>query len=147
MKNPTHHGPHYAGLCEGQAYSSRIRELERELALARKARIDGMEQAVRTWHATAKATGEAVDELNNVIGCSPESPLSQAIYAMVIAYTDAVQDAHGLGDWLNWYWLECEMGTEPLSASIGDEPLREIATVEDLIALCARHCDNGGQGI
>ena len=143
MKNPTHHGPHCAGLCEGQAYSSRIKELERELALVRKARIDGMEQAIRTWYATVKATGEAVDALNNIVGCSPESPMSQAIYAMVIAYTDAVQDAHGLDTWLEWYWLECEMGETPLSASIGDEPLREIATVDDLIALCARHCDIG----
>ena len=144
MKNPTHHGPHCAGHCEGQAYSSRIKELERELALVRKARIDGLEQAVRTWHTTVKATGEAVDALDRVVGCSPESPLSQSIYAMVIAYTDAVQDAHGLDTWLEWYWLECEMGETPLSASIGDEPLREIATVEDLIALCAEHCDNGG---
>ena len=140
MTNPNHHGPHCAGDCEGQAYSSRIKELERELALSRKARTDGMEQAVRTWYATVKATGEAIDALNNVVGCSPESPLSQAIYAMVIAYTDAVQDTHGLGDWLTWWWLECEMGETPLAASIGDEPLREIATVEDLIALCARHC-------
>ena len=30
MKNPNHHGPHCAGLCEGQAYNSRIKELERE---------------------------------------------------------------------------------------------------------------------
>ena len=140
MKNPKHHGPHCAGHCEGQAYSSRIRELEGELALVRKARIDGMDQAVRTWYTTVKATGDAVDELDRVVGCSPESPLSQSIYAMVIAYTDAVQDAHGLDTWLEWYWLECEMGENPLSASIGDEPLREIATVEDLIALCARHC-------
>ena len=143
MKNPNHHGPHCAGLCEGQAYSSRIKELEGELALVRKARTDGMEQSVRTGHATAKAAGEAVDALNNIVGCSPESPLSQSIYAMVIAYTDEVQEAHGLDTWLEWYWLECEMGETPLAASIGDEPLREIATVEDLIALCARHCAGG----
>ena len=104
-------------------------------------------EAIRTWHTTVKATGEAVDELDRVVGCSPESPLSQSIYAMVIAYTDAVQDAHGLGDWLEYYWLECDMGKSPLAASIGDEPLRDIATLEDLIALCADHCDNGGQGI
>ena len=30
MKNPTHPGPHCAGLCEGQAYSSRIKELAGE---------------------------------------------------------------------------------------------------------------------
>ena len=101
-------------------------------------------EAIRAWYATVKDTGEAVDALNNVVGCSPESPLSQSIYAMVIAYTNAVQDAHGLDTWLEWYWLECQMGDTPLSASIGDEPLREIATVEDLIALCARHCENGG---
>ena len=101
----------------------------------------GTVEAIHTWHTTVKAAGEAVDALNNVVGCSPESPLSQAIYAMVIAYTDAVQDAHGLDTWLEWSWRECEMGETPLSASIGDEPLREIATVEDLIALCARHCD------
>ena len=100
----------------------------------------GTVEAIHTWHTTVKATGEAVDALDRVVGCSPESPLSQAIYAMVIAYTDAVQDALGLDTWLEWYWLECEMGETPLSASIGDEPLREIATLEDLIALCARHC-------
>ena len=143
MTNPNHHGPHCAGLCEGQAYSYRIKELEIKLALVRKARTDGMEKAIRTWHATVKATGEAVDALDRVVGCSPESPLSQAIYAMVIAYTGAVQDAHKLDTWLEWYWLECEMGENPLSASIGDEPLREIATVDDLIALCARHCAGG----
>ena len=30
MTNPKHHGPHCAGHCEGQAYSSRIKELEGE---------------------------------------------------------------------------------------------------------------------
>ena len=28
MTNPKHHGPNCAGLCEGQAYNSRIKELE-----------------------------------------------------------------------------------------------------------------------
>ena len=96
----------------------------------------GTKEAIRTWYATTKAVGEAVDELDRAVGCSPESPLSQSIYAMVIAYTGAVQDAHGLDTWLNWYWLECNMGKTPLSASIGDNPLRDIATVEDLIKLC-----------
>ena len=144
MINPNHSVPHYNRLCKGRAHISRIKELERELALLRKARTDEIEQAIRTWYATVKATGEAVDALNNIVGCSPESPLSQSIYAMVIAYTDAVQDAHGLDTWLEWYWLECEMGENPLSASSGDNPMREIATVDDLVALCADHCDNGG---
>ena len=92
--------------------------------------------AISTWYTTVKATGEAVDALDRVVGCSPESPLHVAIYGILEAYTDAVQDAHGLSDWLNWWWLECDMGQNHLSASIGDEPLREIATVEDLIKLC-----------
>ena len=28
MSNENHHGPHCAGLCEGKAYSSRIKQLE-----------------------------------------------------------------------------------------------------------------------
>ena len=104
----------------------------------------GTKEAIRTWHQVVSTLEAEIEALDRVVGCSPESPLPVAIYAALGAYTNAVQDAHGLDAWLKWYWLECDMGKTPLSASIGDEPLREIATAEDLIALCVRHCENGG---
>ena len=36
MSNKNHHGPHCAGLCEGQAYISRIKELKVENARLRE---------------------------------------------------------------------------------------------------------------
>ena len=95
-------------------------------------------EAIHTWHQRVITLEAEVEALDRVVGCSPESPLHVAIYGILEAYTDAVQDAHGLSDWLNWWWLECDMGQNHLSASIGDEPLREIATVEDLIKLCEK---------
>ena len=101
-------------------------------------------EAIHTWHQCVITLEAEVEVLERVVGCSPDAPLHVAICAALEAYTDAVQDAHGLGDWLEWYWQECNMGKSPLGASIGDNPLRDIATVEDLIDLCAEHCENGG---
>ena len=95
------------------------------------ARVD-----IRAWHKTIAQVEAAMDDIDRVIGYSADSPLAQAFAALSVEYTNAVQDCHGLGKWLEWYWLECNMGKTPLSASIGDNPLREIATVEDLIKLC-----------
>ena len=95
------------------------------------ARVD-----IRTWYNVITHLEAKIEALDRVIGFHPEAPLAQAISDVMTEYTNAGQDCHGLGAWLEWYWLECNMGKTPLSASIGDEPLREIATVEDLIKLC-----------
>ena len=101
----------------------------------------GTIEAIRLWHQRVITLEAEVEALDRVVGCSPESPLSVATYAALEAYTDAVQDAHGLGTWLNWWWSECGLGKTPLGASIGGAPLREIATVEDLIRLCEEWVD------
>ena len=70
--------------------------------------------------------------LDALMGSEPEAPLPLAVNRLMEAYTDQVS-AH-LGDsrqWLEWYWLECDLGAKPKVAGPHDD-MRRIATIEDL---------------
>jgi len=92
-------------------------------------------QAVREFHATVREVEEVMDALNDVLGTHPESKLSAAVWAVVGRYKSALDDAYGIGGWLEWWWLECRLGSNPLRARLQGEEMRIVANVDELVTL------------
>ena len=90
--------------------------------------------ALRRWHEAVTVSEKEIDALIE-IGFRPEARLFEAINNALEALTNAT--AQIVGDesgWLDWYWLDCRMGRNPLEAGLSDD-LRKICTLDDLIWL------------
>ena len=94
-----------------------------------------IEQAIRDWHERSRDAQAKLDELEAVTGCNPDSPLNAVTWALIGGWLTTLDHAYSIGAWLDWWWHECRLGEYPTEASIGDAPLRKIATVDDLVAL------------
>lgn len=89
-----------------------------------------------TWEAAMIDLDAQVDSLTSLVGVAPESPLPAAIYKMQGDYTRVVSDLLGISDeWLMTWWLEYNHGDRPMKAGLKGEPLRNITTLADLLAL------------
>lgn len=89
-----------------------------------------------TWEAAMVELDAQMDSLMSLVGVAPESPLPAAIYKLQRAYTRAVSDLLGISDeWLEVWWLEYNHGERPMKAGLKGEPLRNITTLAELLAL------------
>jgi len=92
---------------------------------------------LREWHESMVEFEEQMDALNALTGCTPESPLSSAAYRMAAQSIRALDAAYNIGGWLDWWWLECGLGANPMKAKLPNEDERLISSIEDLIQLLA----------
>lgn len=101
--------------------------------------IAAVEKAVREFHERVSEIERVTDVLNSVLSMVPESDLNSAIWALIGGYKDALGEAYSIDSWLEWWWLECGLGRNPMQARLKDEDFRTIATVDDLVLLV---CDD-----
>lgn len=99
-------------------------------------RIDLMEQAVRRWNELMCDIESTLDDLHDTVGLNPEAPLPTAIFALAGGYREALDAAYHIGGWLDWWWLECRLGDNPMGARLqGETSDRTIETIDDLVKL------------
>jgi len=94
-----------------------------------------IEKAIRDFHNRVGDIERVTDALNAVLMGHPESDFNMALWAVVGAYKDALDEAYSIGSWLEWWWLECSLGNNPMQAGLAGEELRTIATIDDLVTL------------
>ena len=95
-------------------------------------------ELLKEWQARLAECEAQIDRLNELTGMSPESPLCEAITALMGFATRTVAKAAGFDlDTLEAWWFEHGLGDSPMRAGIGNEPLRTIRTIEDLHAFLA----------
>ena len=88
------------------------------------------------WEAAMIELDAQMDSLTSLVGVAPESPLPASIYRLQGAYTRAVSAMLGISDeWLMTWWLEYNHGERPMKAGLKGEPLRNITTLAELLAL------------
>lgn len=88
---------------------------------------------VKAWAAAMGKTDAQLQALGKLTGFAPEAPLPDAVGRLMEAYTAAVSEV--LGDetkWLDWFWLECDMGKRPLPALVCHHGEIVVGTLEDL---------------
>lgn len=96
----------------------------------------GMLAALETWQATMRDVEAGYRELRRTLGSDPDAPLPAAISAMQSDYTASVAARCRVSaDWLEAWWLECDLGERPLRAGIVGEPVRTITSLAELLAL------------
>lgn len=92
-----------------------------------------MEVMVREWHARMVEMEEQLGAFEAVTGSSPEAPLQASILALAGMSIKAMNCAFsGVDVWLDWWWLECGLGSTPMEAGM---PLRKVATLDDFVQL------------
>lgn len=90
---------------------------------------------IRLWHDRVVALEEQLDALRDLLQMAPEAPLNEAAWGLVGGYIAALDARWNIGGWLEWWWNECRLGESPSQAGINGEPMRDIKTIDDLIAL------------
>lgn len=96
---------------------------------------EAMAAAIRTWHDRLYALEEQLGALRDLLQMAPEAPLNEACWALAGGYIAEIDRRWGIGDWLDCWWHECRLGESPGHAGLIGEPMREIKTIDDLIAI------------
>lgn len=92
------------------------------------------------WQDAMREVDKQYEKMYALMGVAPESPLWKAVGDMQNLLTDQAADLCCIGaDWLMAWWLEHQFGETPMKAGLHGEELREIRTLEELVALI---CDD-----
>lgn len=90
------------------------------------------------WNDTLLECAVRMDQLARLTGHIAESPLGEAVYRVMDAYTKTIAD---LVDWdleiLDAWWGEHQFGSKPLMIGFAGEDLRPIATIDALAEFIA----------
>lgn len=106
--------------------------------------MEKVEKAIRDFHERVSEIESVTDAMSEVLSMAPECALHSAILALIGGYRDALGAAYSIDGWLEWWWLECGLGSKPMRAGLAGEELRAIATIDDLVRLI---CDDLAQAI
>ena len=84
-------------------------------------------EQIREWMERVQAANAQLVLLSDMTGdLNYDAPLPAAIEALIEGYTAALSQIIGdEGDWLEYFWIDCALGKNPL-AVIPDENCEEI---------------------
>ena len=91
-----------------------------------------IEKAIRDFDERVRAMDKAWDKLEEAVGATPESPLFEAAVGLIDGYVAALDAAYGIGEWLDWWWLECRFMRHPMECEVGGKKFT-VATIDDLV--------------
>ena len=95
-----------------------------------------LEADIHRWHDEVARADALIDQLSAIFGDTPDSYLTETIWSLIGAYKAALVSAYGpVDEWLDWWWHECNLGARPKQAGLPGEPMRTIATINDLFQL------------
>lgn len=87
--------------------------------------IQDMLPKLEAWNALYLQLNAQAEALHNLTLAAPESPLVTALWSIWEAYTITLaENLSDQGEWLLWYWLECDMGTNPMAVTLSGKDLR-----------------------
>jgi hypothetical protein len=73
------------------------------------------------WRGRREELDAQLDSLRALTMAAPECPLFEAVEDVWEAYTASLRELVGDdAEWLNWYWLECDMGNKPKEVVPGE---------------------------
>lgn len=91
--------------------------------------------AIKRFHDDCSNARKILGAIDDLLGIEPESILNSVVYRLIDGYIAALGDAYAIHGWLNWWAWECQFGEKPLGAQVGENPEREITTIDDLVAI------------
>lgn len=107
---------------------------------------DKILSALRCWHEVMRECDARMDDLAALTGPVSESPLGDAVYRLMGAYTETLADAIGFSDeYLMAWWTEHQFGGRPMSIGFCGEPMRSLKTIDDLAAFIAEDLERSAR--
>lgn len=104
--------------------------------------IDEMLPFLDSWKTSHQEIDSALAKLGDAVGIDPQSPLVSAMFKAFDRHTKTLAEL--IGDqwhWLQWYEIDCDMGTKPMSASPATGvPLQLVESTHDLAVLIFESC-------
>ena len=90
------------------------------------------------WQAAMRECEERMDQLAEIAGPIVESPLGDAVYGLMTAYTKQVSNQIGWdGDTIESWWIENHFGERPMQIGFCGDTMRSISTIGELAAFIA----------
>jgi hypothetical protein len=89
--------------------------------------------ALHAWKHTIEQADQRMQPAIDALGLPPESPPWVAVQELQTSLT--VMTAAYVGDrdnWLEWFWVEKDMGCNAMEAGTSDDNVRPIKTLADL---------------
>lgn len=85
---------------------------------------------LEAWRGRREALDAQLDALSLLTMAAPECPLYSAIEDIWMAYTVSIsQNVGDKAEWLQWYWLERDMGSKPGEVTVSDQDGAETIVV------------------
>ena len=96
-------------------------------------------QILGQWQAQHDRVTSLMNGASTAFGLLPEGPLFETVWGLWSQYTAAIAQLIGDdGDWLEWYFLENDMGDKKGMRAGYDGTLRDIDSLADLYWLIAQ---------
>lgn len=90
------------------------------------------------WQVAMRECEERMDQLADIAGPVVESPIGNAVYGLMGAYTKAVAEQIGwCGETLESWWCENRFGGRPMVIGFCGDTMRSISTIDELAAFIA----------
>jgi hypothetical protein len=100
--------------------------------------IEKITQVLKAWQNAMRECDERMDQLAELTGQIVESPLGDAVYGLMGAYTKQVAEQVGwCFDTLESWWCENHFGEQTMRIGFAGEELRTITTIEALAEFIA----------
>ena len=80
--------------------------------------MNKLENAIRGFHRRVSEFDRVSEILCSVFRMPPECKLNAVVWDLIDGYMDAIDEIFFLDrdikSWLQWWWLECDLGKNPL---------------------------------
>jgi hypothetical protein len=91
---------------------------------------------LQTWEVVICGMESEEDKLQVTLQPGADSPFISRLDILKIEYTRAVANlVDDTGDWLEWYWLENNMGAKGLPASRKQGKMKPVTSIRQLLVL------------
>ena len=92
-------------------------------------------EALTKWQAAIEKADRVFDPIVDAIGLEPDGALFELVTDLQIEMTEITSFAVGdTEQWLDWYWLENDMGNKGMEAGY-DGNLKKIRFLDELLEL------------
>jgi len=91
---------------------------------------------LRQWEGQIAEINSLYKAVDNIFGDYTESKFFNVVSDLAMKYTKTVSDLTGDTDWLEWHWLENDMGARKMEAKAANwKKMRKITNLEVLCKL------------
>jgi hypothetical protein len=98
---------------------------------------DEIAKILSEWQTTLEGMDEQVNKLADFLRCGLEAPLFEATSTLADKYTKAIAEKVGdTSKWLEWYWLENDMGNAGLHAVLAGKETKVRTAGELASVIC-----------